>query len=170
VRKEFIHCKFEQGFSLIEGLVTLLIIAVGLLGIMGLQLNALRNTHSASVHSQAAIYASDMVERIKANNAVAKTGGYNLAAGTAVTAGGGPVAGANCVLAACTAVEMAAFDVAEWQQSLGDSLPSGQGEITLAGTTLTITVRWDDDRDGDTGTACPAGNSDLDCLQIQVNL
>jgi len=164
VRKELIHCKFEQGFSLIEGLVTLLIIAVGLLGIMGLQLNALRNTHSASVHSQTAIYANDMVERIKANNAVAKTGGYNLAAGTAVTAG------ANCVLAACTAVELAAFDVAEWQQSLGDNLPSGQGEITLAGTTLTITVRWDDDRDGDTGTACPAGNSDLDCLQIQVNL
>ena len=169
MRKELIHFKFEQGFSLIEGLVTLLIIAVGLLGIMGLQLNALRNTHSASVHSQAAIYASDMVERVKANNTVAKTGGYNLAAGAV---GGGPVAatGANCVSAACTAVELAAFDVAEWQQSLSDNLPSGQGEITLAGTTLTITVRWDDDRDGDTGTACPAGNSDLDCLQIQVNL
>jgi len=169
VRKELIHHKFEQGFSLIEGLVTLLIIAVGLLGIMGLQLNALRNTHSASIHSQAAIYASDMIERIKANNAIAKTGSYNVAAGAA---GGGVVAGsaANCVSAACTAIELASFDVSEWQQSLSDNLPLGQGEITLAGTTLNITIRWDDDRDGDTGTACPAGNGDLDCFQVQVNL
>ncbi len=165
MRKELSKNKFAQGFSLVEGLVTLLVIAIGLLGIVALQLTALRNTHSASIHSLASIYASDMVERVKANKEVAKAGNYNLAAGAPATVGA-----VNCVSAACSAVDLAAFDLAEWQQSLSDNLPSGQGEITLAGTTVTITVRWDDDRDGDTGTQCPPGDGDLDCFQIQVNL
>ncbi|MDB6142326.1 MAG: putative rane protein [Pseudomonas sp.] len=58
---------FQTGMTLIEVLITLLILAIGLLGAATVQLNALKYTDSAMLHSQASFIAYDMMDRIRAN-------------------------------------------------------------------------------------------------------
>jgi type IV pilus assembly protein PilV len=62
---------------------------------------------------------------------------------------------------------MAGNDMYEWNQSLA-TLPAGQGSITaLGGGLYTITVMWDEQRNGATGTNCdPNDDSDLRCVSL----
>lgn len=68
-------CKRRQkGMTLIEVLVSVLILAIGILGAAAIQLNALKYTDSSAMTSQASFIAYDMMDRIRANvdgNAVA---------------------------------------------------------------------------------------------------
>ena len=59
----------QIGMSLIEVLVSLLILGVGLLGAGLIQLNALKYTDSSRMISQASFVAYDMLDRIRANAA-----------------------------------------------------------------------------------------------------
>ncbi len=59
----------QEGMTLIEVLVALLILGVGLLGAAAVQLNALKYTDSARMTSQASFIAYDMLDRIRANAA-----------------------------------------------------------------------------------------------------
>lgn len=53
-----------SGFSLVETLVTLIIISVGLLGVVGMQVAGIKNNQSAYYRTQATILASDMADRL----------------------------------------------------------------------------------------------------------
>ncbi len=57
----------QAGMTLIEVLVSVLILAIGLLGAAAIQLNALKYTDSATMSSQASFIAYDMMDRIRAN-------------------------------------------------------------------------------------------------------
>jgi type IV pilus modification protein PilV len=62
------HNKIEQqGFTLIEVLVTVIIMAIGLLGVAGLQLAGMRSNHSAFLRTQATIAAYDLIDRMRAD-------------------------------------------------------------------------------------------------------
>ena len=68
-----IHCKLrksQQGSSLIEVLITMLIVAVGLLGAGGMQIASTRYQQTAFMRSQAIVQAQFIAEKIRANNAV----------------------------------------------------------------------------------------------------
>ena len=56
----------SRGFTLIEVLVTLLVLSIGLLGLASLQIQGLRGTHEALLHTQAGTLAVDMAERLRA--------------------------------------------------------------------------------------------------------
>lgn len=56
----------KNGFSLIEVLVAVLILAIGLLGVAGVQVISMQNTSNANLRTQATIYAQDMAEQIRA--------------------------------------------------------------------------------------------------------
>ncbi len=56
-----------RGFSLIEVLISLSILAAGLLGMTALQNEALQFNQAAFTDSQAQFLINDMVERIRAN-------------------------------------------------------------------------------------------------------
>lgn len=122
------------GFSLIEVLVAVVILAIGLLGIAGLQATSIRNNNSAYLRSQATILAYDIIERMRANNTLAKNGSYGVAMGSSGSGTG-----------------MALTDVTEWKTVLGQMLPSGDGSVVvdLAGN-ATVVVRWVDQRNGNT--------------------
>lgn len=64
----------QEGTTLIEVLVALLILTVGLLGAAAFQLNALKYTDSARMTSQASFIAYDMMDRIRANSGADYTG------------------------------------------------------------------------------------------------
>lgn len=130
-----------RGFTLIEVLVTVIVLAIGLLGLAGLQLTGLRYNYSAYQRSQATILTNDIVDRMRANRTVAETGGYNIALGTTPTATSCEGTGASC-----TPATMATADLYDWKETLADVLPAGDGSVTQAGLNFTITIQWDDTR------------------------
>jgi type IV pilus assembly protein PilV len=117
--------------TLIEALVSLLILSIGLLGVAGLQMQALRSNHGAHLRSQATVLAHDIADRMRANRTAALDGDYVVAVGD-VPEGG----------------TLADLDVVAWKESLADILPSGDGSVVLAGTpanpVAVIRVEWTD--------------------------
>ena len=59
----------QAGFTLVEVLVAMLVLAVGLIGLAGLQLASMKSNHSAYRRSQAAIAVYDLLDRIRADPA-----------------------------------------------------------------------------------------------------
>lgn len=131
----------QRGITMIEVLVTVIVLAIGLLGLAGLQLNSLRFTHSAYQSSQATVMANDIMDRMRANRPAAETGVYDIALGT--TPGSSSCQGVG---ADCAPDTMAAADLYEWKEALAATLPDGDGSIASNGTVFTITVQWDDTR------------------------
>jgi type IV pilus assembly protein PilV len=117
----------SRGFTMIEVLVTLVILMVGLLGIAGLMAQGQRASFEAYQRQQALALANDMAERIKANRpgvdstAVATTYDASIGSGAAATLGSGTrfaqlVAGSitNCATTNCTTAQVVAYDAALW--------------------------------------------------------
>ncbi len=55
------------GFTLLEVLIAIVVVALGLLGLAGLQVFALKNNQSASLRVAATNLTTDIIERMKAN-------------------------------------------------------------------------------------------------------
>lgn len=60
----FFRNKREQGFTLIETMVALIVLSVGLLGIAAMQYKGLQSAHSAHHRAMASIIAMDAAERL----------------------------------------------------------------------------------------------------------
>jgi type IV pilus assembly protein PilV len=73
-----------RGTTLVEILVTVVIISVGLLGVVALQTVSLRNTYSSFLRGQATVLADDIIDRIRANRDNAAS--YNVAYGATLAA------------------------------------------------------------------------------------
>ena len=119
------------GFTLLEVLISIVIIAFGLLGIAGLQAFALKNNQSASFRLTATSLAADLVDRMKTNVAGVTSGAYDHADAGAYAIGN-KVAG--CLAAGCTPTELAANDLAEWSEKVALALPGGKAVVCLDST------------------------------------
>jgi type IV pilus assembly protein PilV len=125
----------QRGFTLIEILVTVIVLSIGLLGLAALQATSVRFNHSAYLRSQATSLAYDIVDRMRVNRVAALNNGYT----GSVTR--------SCQSNVALAGTVAAQDIAAWGNALACALPSGRGTIVRgAGTVFTITVLWDDSR------------------------
>jgi len=135
------------GFTLIEVLIAMLVLAVGLLGLASLQVKSLSNTQSAYNRSLATMLAYDLVERMRANIIEARK--YEASAYITITPPTLATAQANCYIATgCSENRMANNDLFEWNQAVTFNLPSGVVAITVVAPIYTITVTWDDNHDG----------------------
>ena len=127
----------QRGFSMIEVLVTLLIISLALLGTAGLQAYAMRLNQGGQFRTQAVFLAADLAERMEANKPGAVAGLYAAAA-----------ANTDCVAAACSPASLAQFDLFQWQAAVAAALPQSTTAVaqTAAGnpSTYTITISWVD--------------------------
>jgi type IV pilus assembly protein PilV len=143
------------GFTLVEVLVSLVILAIGLLGIAKLMLFSSHANDSAYLRSQATALAYEILDDMRANRQeaiVPQT--YNTAA--AVPANLPAVLCVGAVV--CTTTQVALYDLYQWGLHLNansgavppGALPNGQGVVTavtsptLLQTTVTIVVSWDD--------------------------
>ena len=156
----------QRGDTMIEVLVTIIIIAIGVLGAAALQVTTLKNLSSSHSASVAAILAEDFSERMRANPDEALNN-------NAYVHDAAPEAYPNCAVDACTMAQLAVYDIGTWWDQITTVLPSGSAEVTRnAGTnTYVVTVRWDDDRSGSTGTNCPTqSTNDLECYRFNVTL
>ena len=153
----------QQGFTLLEVLIALLILSIGLLGLAALQTIGLRSNEMASMRTNSTMLAYDISDRMRANPVGITSGNYVIDSS--------PITGSipDCTAADCTTAQMATFDLSQWKTALA-LLPGGQGDITqAAGPPLvnTITVRWDENRTGANGLNCPPiDNTDLRCFRL----
>lgn len=157
----------QQGFTLLEVMIALVIFAVGMIGLAGIQALSLENTHSSYARNQAILLAYEMADRMKANPTAGTA--YEI---TVSTVPNKP--GTVCDTTACNNTEMAAYDKWQWKDALPKSLVSGKGSVIndpAGSDSYTITVYWDEDRTGATGTTCPpASANDLRCFQLKTRL
>ena len=156
----------QRGDTMIEVLVTIIIIAVGVLGAAALQVTTLKNLSSSHSASVAAIVAQDFAERMRANPDAALAGNYNHDTAPTTTT--------DCVANPCATAALADYDKETWWAQVTAVLPSGSGEvarITAGVDIFELTVRWDEDRSGSTGVNCPTQSAaDLECFRLNITI
>lgn len=141
--KTFKNIRRNKGITLIEVLVTVIVLAFGLLGLAGLQANSLKNNHSAFLRSQATYLAYEIIDRMRANRVEAidnesydiDSATYNIF--TSVT---------NTTPKSAAATHTKT-DLNAWIASLS-ALPSGEGGIdcNTAENICRVVVVWNDTR------------------------
>lgn len=133
-----VAASLQHGFTMLEVLVTLVIIAVALLGTAGLQSYALKMNQGGQLRTQAVILGMDILERIEANNDGAVTGNY--VAATLPTS-----AAVDCNVDPCTASALATYDLVQFNTKLGAQLPGSSATISVSGTgpwIYTLQITW----------------------------
>lgn len=131
----------QQGTSLLEVLVTILITSVGVLGVASLQAVAMKMTHSSYLRTQATFLASDLAERMLSNPSVRYAVSKDYMGTKTKTCKVGDSS------FACSPTELRDQDIFQWVQSAKVALPNAVVEVTGAaseGSLHTITIQWNE--------------------------
>ena len=132
----------QSGFTIVEVLVALVVLAIGLLGIAALYLNSLQSGRTAIYRTQAVNLAADLADRIRANRTAQAAYATLFADAEAEVAGCYTTGG-------CVDVDLASSDLARWKGTVAQFLPNGQGQVAVtlpvaAGqpANYVVTVQW----------------------------
>jgi type IV pilus assembly protein PilV len=119
---------------MLEVMVSVFVLAVGLLGLASLQAFSIRGSASSEHRSQAVLVAYDIVDRMRSNQAAALAGAYNIELDDDIPTGD-------------DAPPLADDDLANWFGSLLALLPAGDASINCDNTgRCTVVIQWDDSR------------------------
>lgn len=172
----------QSGALLIEVLITMLVVALGLLGAAGMHLASVKYQQNASARNEALQQANFISEKMRANSSLFTVAN---APAVAVNPSGGYVApdsydnadtlpaDPNCGLngqPVCTANQAAQRDLREWRQSLALYLPGGRGSlfpVNAAGGILEsnarrVVIMWREKAQYETDTAANLGVDETD--------
>jgi type IV pilus assembly protein PilV len=155
-------CK-QTGSSLVEVMVALFVLAIGLLGVLGMQAKSMQYNQSAHVYTQAVYLANDIAERIRSNPAAANdyTGALPVAAPQ------------DCSINYCDKETLAEWDRVIWAENIKNRLPAGVGAIALIPADgdvqehLKITVSFDDSRSDTPPTAVDDGEEEEEAAKVE---
>jgi type IV pilus assembly protein PilV len=114
----------QRGTTLIEALITVLVLSLAALAYAALQVRGVSNNASAAWRSQATLMAAELTDRLRGNPVGVAAGAYN----NLTTPGS---ASACSAALPCTPAQMAVTDFARWRTSLGNLLPGGSGVVCL---------------------------------------
>jgi type IV pilus assembly protein PilV len=103
----------QRGFSLIEAMVSLVVIGVGLLGLGGMQVASVKGTNNAHARTVATLLAMDLGDRMRANKTALDAGKYDTATAQAAAAVDCGVVNTNCRTVACSPAKTALYDLEE---------------------------------------------------------
>ena len=158
--------RYQHGITLIESLVAIAIAALGVLGVLSMQMRTLSDTQTTVRRAQAIRLIEDLSERLKVHpnalNAV-----NPLAGGTASYIGDTwdatlSAPSTDCATASCNPDQLAAYDLWAWRTLVRNSLPAGDGVVFLTegedGATgnqrqLGVMLRWRENERADANTA-----------------
>ena len=136
----------QRGVTLLESMIAIVLVALGVLGILGVQLRTLADTQTSVRRSQAIRLIEDLSERMKANpSALAPQVIGSYAVGWDAVTGTVP----NCA-SGCSPAEMARADVAQWKATVASTLPLGDASVFAVAATggnntrtqLGVMVSW----------------------------
>jgi len=135
----------QRGITLLESLVAIVILAIAVLGMLGVQLRTLADTQTGVRRAQAVRLIEDFAERIKSNpQGFAQfstfVGNFDTTTPPAVL----------CDIAFCAPAQLAQWDVNKWRAAVSETLPMGQAAVfasteeSIAGTQrqLGVIVGW----------------------------
>lgn len=124
----------QDGFSLIEVLVAIIILSIGMLGAVGMQSAALRSNKETRNQAAAVTFARDLGEKMRGNHTVAiqTTSANNPYLFDTTLTGTSSVAtfSVNCFTTGCPVLKDAAtWDVADWQDRVQATLPTPRVKV-----------------------------------------
>jgi type IV pilus modification protein PilV len=190
----------QSGFSLIEALISMVVFAVGMLGLAGLYLSALKSQSDAKARSAITIYSSSMMDRMVLNPTAVSAGLYDVAYGAnstptaaecaAYKAGNGynsftvfqnlltPAALANAEKLAFYSEVACAFPSGDVDIQKGFVPTSGQAPCAAAmvapatnpDSMVTIRIRWKDSRSTTQTGGGTGANSEFECYALSARV
>lgn len=122
----------KDGFSLIEVMVSILVLAVGVIGAAGMQLSAMRTSQQSGLHTTALQLAAEMADRMRANDSQMRRPDEDnpfLALDYSAAKGQATAPSMLCYSQTCDGDELAEFDLYEWKRRLHAALPAGRAVI-----------------------------------------
>ena len=170
----------SRGFSMLEVLVTLLIVSFGLLGLSKMQAAALSNTQIARTRSLIALQASSLAAAMHGNRgfwAIAGDAPTDVSAtGSTITDAAGIFGTtANCgpaASAACTPAQLAAYDFQTWVSNMNNRFPSYTAAVqctAAAPVSCVINLTWNEKYVAiNRGTAAAAGGTQAATQQFSL--
>jgi type IV pilus assembly protein PilV len=150
------HKRLARGFSLVEVLVALIIIAVGLLGIAKMQALLLADTGVSRLRTLVALEASSLAASMHANadywavapttlpgnltvtidpsaaTTVTSAGDNNLASAISAALGNPNLCELGSGSVPCTAADMAGYQLVQWEQAMANVLNTATTDIVCA--------------------------------------
>jgi len=141
-----IYFNVNKGFTLIEVLVSVMILSVGLLGIAALQTTSVKNVQSANFRGQATMLTANLIDRMRANREGTIDGDYISTISPLQTPD-------YCNESMCTPRELALDDLTTWYENIEKLLGNSttvNAEITCdngtvdcpIGSIITVTISW----------------------------
>jgi type IV pilus assembly protein PilV len=116
----------QTGFTLLEVLVTMVVVGLGLLGQAALMAQSSKSNNSAYYRTQASLLASDYLERMRINLINAMANCYDT-----------PIVGTPT----CTTT-IQGFERTDWLNNVSSMLPGGQATVTTTTNNVVITISW----------------------------
>ena len=150
----------QRGITLIESLIALLMAALGILGIIGVQMRTLVDTQASVSRGYAISLIDDLAERIQTNPDALS----NLAAYTSAT----PTVSTDCSAAACTPAALANYDTKQWLDQVATTLPASKVQVFIpdgGSRQLGVLIGWPEKHYSQTGADL---TSDLSSLNAQL--
>ena len=115
----------QRGITLIESLIAIVVAALGILGIVGVQMRTLTDTQTSVRRAQAVRLIEDLGERLRvAPNALADINAYPSGFANMPTV-------TSCA-SNCTPAQLAAYNLSNWKNAVATTLPRGQANIFFA--------------------------------------
>jgi type IV pilus assembly protein PilV len=140
----------ERGMGMLECLLALLIFSTGMMGLMSAQLMAKKVSYEASQRSTATALGRDIVERMRTNSGQLEAYRARVIGDTRRLL---PQPEADCDISTCTAPQLAAFDLWQWESNLlgrsgrrssvsSGGLLSPRACISSDGGEVAVTISW----------------------------
>ncbi len=163
------HRSGQRGMTLIEVLVAMIVLSFGMISFAGLQAVSIKQGKMAQYRTVASQLASDYVDRMRANSALAAAGGYNFVQAYAALDAALPLPG--CAVAVCTPAEVRDIDQVQWRNNARASLPGGSlyAVMDAAAPVAPIIDFWVVWRDPDAGDELDIGQTCPDLLGVAID-
>ncbi|MGE5450640.1 MAG: type IV pilus modification protein PilV [Acidobacteriota bacterium] len=165
----------QSGVTLIEVLVSVLILGLALISLAGLQSYTVKYQLGSANRAVLSMLVSDYAERVRANlegapsgsSASASTSKYLYTADWATQADAPAASSTDCSTHVCTdASTLAEWDMAMWRQRVRDELPRGSVRVTGSmHDGMTVTFMWQDNDFGAKSLVCAPDQSPVDARQ-----
>lgn len=163
----------DDGFSMTEILVTLLVLAFGLLALAGMQMHTLRFLNNTAQQSSAMQMAQELSERMRANPRGVQNGAYLFDGLYADKAGTSPDPAIDCQQKKCSSIEIAVNDLAELQSQAASKFYAGALHIEADQDLWRISVLWREVGFTERDPVCPASanvTNGVRCFNLLVSL
>lgn len=138
--------KKQSGLSLIEILVTVLIVNFGILGLSKLQLSNIKSINNSILSLNASFYAESLADKLQGNSSLAKSSDSAYVLASFTDTPNSQAMNAVCINSACSASNLAVYDMNTWLYQIKTRFPKGKAKITKSDTGSTtmyvIEIQW----------------------------